>query len=126
MRYVRFGTIDERSGAESDGLIVGREHLGRRFRNGADALVMLNLFIDGSDGGIHVGGGRHGHRRRHDSDNTVGALGRGEISGPAGLRGVPRRENQWQWVLLRARTNSDSGLGAARGGVLATVSSTEP
>ena len=49
VRYVRFGTIDERSGAENDGLIVGREHLGRRFRNGADALVMLNLFIDGSD-----------------------------------------------------------------------------
>ena len=94
--YVRFRTIDEGSGAEDDGLIVRREHLGRRFRNCADALGMLNLFIDGSDGNINVSGDRHGHRWWYVHENAARALGWGEVSGSAGLRSVTRGENQWQ------------------------------
>jgi hypothetical protein len=94
--YVRFGTIDEWSGAEDDGLIVRREHLGRRFRNCADALGMLHLVIDGSDCNINVSGDGHVHRWRYVHENSVRALGWGEVSGSAGLRSVTRGENQWQ------------------------------
>ena len=79
---------------------MGCEHFCRHSRNGPDALVVLDLFTDDSNGSIHVGGRGHGHQWRHYTNNTERTASRGHVGGSAGLRGVARRENHGKRVLL--------------------------
>jgi hypothetical protein len=68
-RNVGFGTVDEWTGTENDGLIVGSAHVGRGAMDGLHALVMAHLLSNGSNGCIKMRGCGYRHRRWHDVEN---------------------------------------------------------
>ena len=67
---------------------MGREHVAQRPLDVPDVPVVLYLFPDGGNGGIHMSGDGDGHRWRHDPEHPEGTVDWGKISGAAGLGGV--------------------------------------